>query len=164
MSPEYRGMLSLGLLISSIIIMINAAVSFILGVLVGSFTTGVITLVSHPFSILIFVFLVFAIIGLFIGYNLFRISMGMKVGGYSTNWTFIIILAILAFIFDSGYIIGALIALIVGIGGYVLENNLINLKHYGFGTIGTRICPKCGYVNSGNANFCSSCGNPFLDR
>ncbi len=156
------GLLSLALLISSILIVINAVISLVLGIVTSSYTTGVVSILESAIILRIIVFIVFSVIGLFIGYMIFRYSMSLRTNFSSVNWVSLIILSIVSFIFDSGYIIGALIALGVGVIGYMMQNNLFDFNTFFSGTLGTRICPRCGYVNRGNANFCSSCGEPFL--
>lgn len=162
MNDEMKRLLSLGLFLASILIILNAAISFIFGVVTGSLSVGIIDLSSHPiilsFAIL---FIVFAIIGGFIGYTIFRIAERLRNDPKNVNWTFLIILSVVAFIFDSGYFIGALIGILVGLFGYVEQNGLLRNPYFGLNTVGTRICPKCGFVNSGNAKYCSSCGEKF---
>ena len=163
MNDEMKRLLSLGLFLASILIILNAAISFILGVIAGSLSLGIIDLSSHPivFSFAV-LFIIFALVGGFIGYTMFRIAEGLRNDTKNVNWTFLIILSVVAFIFDSGYFIGAMIGLLVGIFGYLDQNNLFHIpSSFGFNTLGTRICPKCGFVNTGNAKYCSSCGEKF---
>ncbi|MCL4480075.1 MAG: hypothetical protein M1113_01125 [Candidatus Thermoplasmatota archaeon] len=162
MNDDMKRLLSLGLFLASILIILNAAISFIFGVIVGSLSVGIIDLSSHPISLsFAILFIVFALIGGFIGYTMFRIAEGLRNDPKNVNWTFLIVLSVVAFIFDSGYFIGALIGVLVGLFGYIEHNNLFHFPSFGFNTIGTRICPKCGFVNSGNAKYCSSCGEKF---
>ena len=156
------GILSLALLISSILIVLNAVVSLILGVITSSYATGIINILETVIIIRIIISLVFSAIGLFIGYMIFRYSISLRTNFSSINWVTLIILSIVSFIFDSGYVIGALLALGVGIVGYMTQNNIFDFNNLYSGALGTRICPRCGYVNRGNANFCSSCGEPFI--
>ncbi len=158
------GILSLALLISSILIVINAVISLVLGLVVSSFTTGIVTISESMIIFRIVIFPIFTVVGLFIGYIIFRYSMSLRNSFSSVNWVTLIIISIIAFIFDSGYILGALLALGVGVVGYIMQNNLFDFNNLFTGTLGTRICPRCGYVNRGNANFCSSCGEPFLKQ
>jgi hypothetical protein len=61
------GILSLALLISSILIVLNAVVSLILGVITSSYATGIINILETVIIIRIIISLVFSAIGLFIG-------------------------------------------------------------------------------------------------
>lgn len=165
MRDETRNLLSLGLFLASILIMLNAAVSFILGIVSGTFALGIVTLNSHPVNFgFVLLFLIFSVIGGVVGYVIFLNAEKLRKDPKSINWMMIIILSFVAFIFASGYFIGALITLVVGIIGYADQHNLINLSSFGFNTVGTRICKKCGYVNSGNARFCSSCGEKLQEE
>lgn len=162
MQKSNEGILSLFLLISSILIVINAVISLILGFITASYAIGIVSILETSIVLRIIIFPLFAIIGLVIGYLIFHYSMVLKTNFSGVNWVTLIIIAIVAFIFDSGYILGALLALIVGVIGYVMKSNLFDFNTLFSGVLGTRICPRCGFVNRGNANFCSSCGEPFI--
>lgn len=162
MNDEIKNLLSLGVYISAILIIAESIFRLVLGLITGSFGAGFLTFYSSPLIIsFVFLFIVLTIIGLVIGFTLLNMGRKLKTDPDSFNWTRLIILSVVALIIANGFIIGALLALVIGIVGYADSKNLLDLPSLGGGLTGKRVCQNCGFVNLGSAKYCSSCGNKF---
>ncbi|WP_075056780.1 hypothetical protein [Thermogymnomonas acidicola] len=84
-------------------------------------------------------------IGLAIGFMVIRQTNRVAADRLNGRlWLTITVLAVLAFIFDNGYVVGAILALIAGIvGGYVISAGNFNL---GWFSPERRVCLKCGAI------------------
>ena len=162
MNTEIKNLLSLGLYISAALIIISSIFHLIVGLFVGSFGAGFLTFYSSPLLLsFVFLFIFLTIIGLAIGFSILNMGRKLRIDTESFNWTRLIIISVVAIIIANGFLIGALLALVIGIVGYADSRNLLNLPSLEGGLVGKRVCQKCGFVNSGTAKFCSSCGNQF---
>ncbi|GGM67247.1 hypothetical protein GCM10007108_01680 [Thermogymnomonas acidicola] len=151
-------------LIGGILILINAIVSLIAALVYFRVSIGVFTV--NPFSTsraaLVLLGVILSVIGLAIGFMVIRQTNRVAADRLNGRlWLTITVLAVLAFIFDNGYVVGAILALIAGIVGYVISAGNFNL---GWFSPERRVCLKCGAIVPSDAKFCPQCGSELQGK
>ncbi|MGC8515141.1 MAG: hypothetical protein ACP5OC_03285 [Thermoplasmata archaeon] len=151
--------------VGAILIIADAALRLVLVALVGSlafstgFPSGIGISVSGAFGVVVLLLVFLLVLGIVFG--LMIISQARKVMENpkdSIHSIYVLVLAILAFIVGGGFIIGSLMVIVsivlIMASGTSFSFNSPSL-------VGKRICPNCGLVSQGSANFCPSCGRKF---
>ncbi len=151
--------------IGAILIIIDAALRLVIVGIVGSlansavFSTGLFFSISGTLAgILILLSLLFIagiVFGALIIVQTDRMKRNPEEGTHSV---YILVMAVIAFLAGGGFEVGSVIIIgcvvIILILGASFSMNLSSM-------VGKRICPNCGLVSNGNANFCPSCGKKF---
>ncbi len=153
---EMKKFLNLFATLGGILIILNAIIALLMAAIVGSVTVGVITVSAVPALSAVGIIAIFAIAGIVLGiFVILESNEAMRVTDAKDHWKWLIILGVIAFVIANGFVIGAVLVFLVGLGGYLFESgldpfNILNLSN--------RRCPSCGTVVSSNARYCPSCG------
>ena len=166
--PEKNNLFSLlrilGLL-GGILILVQAAFIAIVGIIVGTVSIGIVHVTYNgPIPLVIALVLALVIIGLIIGGMVILESNQIVSSGTMRPFIVLLILGIISLFLDSGFVLGAVLVIIVaiiGISVYFVLSMGISLSPF---HAGNRVCPSCGFISSGNANYCPSCGRSFKEE
>ena len=146
-------------LLGALLIMASGLVSLVFAVVAGTVTIWFLPYGSLSTYALAVISAVLALVGIFLGFIIIGEGRSaIEQPSLKDHWVRLIILSIVAFIVANGFVIGAALVFLAGLGGFAFESGLIpcNLIHFG-----TRVCPDCGLVTSQDAKFCASCGRKF---
>ncbi len=166
--PEKNNLFSLlrilGLL-GGILILVQAAFILIIGIILGTVSIGIVHVsVNGPIPLVIALVFGLVIIGLIIGGMVILESNQIISSGTMRPFIALLILGIISLFLDSGFVLGAVLVIIVaviGISVYFVLSSGIPLSPF---HVGNRVCPSCGFVSSGSANYCPSCGRNFKEE
>ena len=166
--PEKNNLFSLlrilGLL-GGILILVQAAFILLIGIILGTVSIGIVHVTYNgPIPLVIALVLALVIIGLIIGGMVILESNQIVSSGTMRPFIVLLILGIISLFLDSGFVLGAVLVIIVaviGISVYFVLSMGISLSPF---HAGNRVCPSCGFVSSGNANYCPSCGRNFKEE
>jgi hypothetical protein len=152
-------------LLGGILILVQAAFILIIGIIVGTVSIGIVHVTYNgPIPLVIALVLALVIIGLIIGGMVILESNQIVSSGTMRPFIVLLILGIISLFLDSGFVLGAVLVIIVaiiGISVYFVLSMGISLSPF---HAGNRVCPSCGFISSGNANYCPSCGRSFKEE
>ncbi len=146
--------------VGAILIIVDAAIRLVLVALFGSIAfsagipSGIGISVSGAFGAVVLLLVILLVLGIIFG--LLILSQARKVMENpkdTIHSIYVLVLALLAFIVGGGFIVGSLMVLIMASDA----SSSFNISSL----VGKRICPNCGLVSQGSANFCPSCGRKF---
>lgn len=151
--------------IGAILIMLDAAFRFVLFVLIGSiafssgFVTGLGIYLSWSLALVLIVALFLLVLSIVFGYLVLYQARQLKENPNETvHFVYLLVLALLAFIVCGGFIVGSLM-IIVSIVLIMPSGTSFSINFSPL--VGKRICPTCGLISRGNANYFSSWGKKF---
>jgi hypothetical protein len=152
-------------LLGGILILVQAAIVLIVGIIIGTVSIGIVHVsVNGPIPFFIALLLALFVIGLVIGGIVILESNQIVSSSTMRPFLVLLILGIISLFLDSGFIIGSVLVIIVaviGISVYFVLSMGISLSPF---HAGNRVCPSCGFISSGNANYCPSCGRSFKEE
>ena len=152
-------------LLGGILILVQAAIVLIVGIIIGTVSIGIVHVsVNGPIPFFIALLPALFVIGLVIGGIVLLESNQIVSSSTMRPFLVLLILGIISLFLDSGFIIGSVLVIIVaviGISVYFVLSMGISLSPF---HAGNRVCPSCGFISSGNANYCPSCGRSFKEE
>ena len=151
--------------IGAILIIVDAALRLVLVELFGSIAfsagipSGIGISVSGALGVVVLLLVFLLALGIIFGLLILNQARKVMENPKDTiHSIYVLVLGLLAFIVGGGFIVGSLMV-IVSIVLIMASGTSFSLNS--FSLVGKRICPNCGLVSPGNANFCPSCGRKF---
>ena len=151
--------------IGAILIIVDAALRLVLVALFGSIAfsagipSGIGISVSGALGVVVLLLVFLLALGIIFGLLILNQARKVMENPKDTiHSIYVLVLGLLAFIVGGGFIVGSLMV-IVSIVLIMASGTSFSLNS--FSLVGKRICPNCGLVSPGKANFCPSCGRKF---
>lgn len=148
------------------LMLLQAAFIFVIGFIFGSVSIGIIHISSTaPVFIVAVIVLIVGAVSFVLGIIVIKESKEIDASPTIRPFIMLMILGIISLFLDNGFVVGSVLVLLVAVIGVIIKAVSTASGGIAFSfNVGNRVCPNCGLISNGNANFCPSCGHNFTQK